>query len=125
MSENLSEVSDKLVKLINPFTQATILAACLIMIIGGLLVFYFRLKDQKQKWRLEYNQVIGTIFFFPTLIVLAIYLQLSKDAVIAILGAFLGSLFTKAVGQGTPVPEDNTPPEPEPAAPRRANPTAL
>jgi len=113
MSENLSDVSDKLAKLINPFTQATILAACLIMIVGGLLVFYYRLKDQKQKWRLEYNQVIGTIFFFPTLIVLAIYLQLSKDAVIGILGAFLGSLFTKAVGQGTPVPEDPAPQEPE------------
>jgi len=115
----MNDVTDTLAKLINPFTQATILAACLIMIIGGLLVFYYRLKDQKQKWRLEYNQVLGTIFFFPTLIVLAVYLQLSKDAVIAILAAFLGSLFTKAVGQGTPTPEE-TPQEPERSSTPRA-----
>ena len=78
-------------------TQGTILVVCLTMIVGGLLIFFLRLRARNQEWKLEFNQVIGTIFFFPTLILLAIYLHMSRDAVVGILGAFLGSLFTRAI----------------------------
>lgn len=80
--------------------QWTILIICVLMLGGGLLVFYFRLWSRNQRWQLEWNQVIGTIFFFPTLILLAVYLNMSKDAVIGILGAFLGSLFARQFGGG-------------------------
>ena len=70
------------------------------MIFGGLLVFYLSLRRRGQKWRTGHGQVIGTIFFFPTLILLAVYINLSRDAVVGILGAFLGSLFSRTISNG-------------------------
>jgi hypothetical protein len=78
------------------YVQLTIGVVCLLMIIGGLLVFYLR--SAGNPWRSDYIQVLGTIFFFPTLIILAVYLNMSRDAVVGILGAFLGSLFTRSTG---------------------------
>lgn len=77
------------------------------MIVGGLIVFYLR--APRLIWRSDYIQVIGTIFFFPTLILLAIYLNMSRDAVVGILGAFLGSIFTRTTGPATPSPDLTTP----------------
>jgi hypothetical protein len=78
------------------YVQITIALTCLLMIVGGLLVFYIR--SSGAPWRSDYIQVLGTIFFFPTLIILAVYLNMSRDAVVGILGAFLGSLFTRNTG---------------------------
>jgi hypothetical protein len=93
------------------YVQITIAVTCLLMIVGGLVVFYIR--SAGAPWRSDYIQVIGTIFFFPTLIILAVYLNMSRDAVVGILGAFLGSLFTRNTGpssqQGGPTSTDSSP----------------
>jgi hypothetical protein len=99
------------------YVQITIALICLLMIVGGLLVFYIR--SSGAPWRPDYIQVLGTIFFFPTLIILAVYLNMSRDAVVGILGAFLGSLFTRNTGpsgqQGGPTSTDSSPsPRPSP-----------
>jgi hypothetical protein len=130
--------SDTVISLLNKlpdtalkYVQITILVVCVIMIVGGLIVFYLR--APRLIWRSDYIQVLGTIFFFSTLIILAVYLNMSRDAVVAILGAFLGSIFTRNVGPINPdlptgtTPSDlttanNPPPTPAPSGSAADNP---
>src|ERR1700688_4886840 len=69
------------------------LATCVAIIFGGLFAF-LRLSING-RWDQLAVQTLGTIFFFPTLILLGIYIELSRDAVTTILGAFVGYLFNQ------------------------------
>jgi hypothetical protein len=83
-----------------------IIIICSIMIIGGLLVFLLIVlksdKDDVSRQLLGGNivQIIGTIFFFPTLILLGVYVHIPKDAIVTIIGAFVGYLFGRSGGNG-------------------------
>ena len=94
------------------YLQLTVIVVCIVMVLCGLLAFYLR--SAGSPWKSDYVQVLGTIFFFPTLIILAVYLNLSRDAVVGILGAFLGSIFTRNIPPSPP------PPPGEGLAPRTA-----
>jgi hypothetical protein len=92
------------------------LGTCGLIIIGGLLVFW-RLVD---RWSQLSIQTLGTIFFFPTLILLGIYIDLSRDAITTILGAFVGYLFNQNRGarsDGYGGGDGETPPD-RPVRPR-------
>jgi hypothetical protein len=84
--------------LIQVIASGSIIFACAAIIIGGLVVFNLHSKSPTNIWGPISVQSLGTIFFFPTLILLAIYLDLPKDAVTTILGAFLGYLFGRGGG---------------------------
>lgn len=75
-----------------------VIMTCGLIIVGGLLVFFFRGQAAQELWGAIPVQTLGTIFFFPTLILLAVYLELPKDAITTILGAFLGYLFGRSGG---------------------------
>jgi hypothetical protein len=66
---------------------------CVLIIGGGLWTFNW-LKSRAE-WDSLAVQTLGTIFFFPTLILLCVYIDLSTDAVTTILGAFVGYLFNQ------------------------------
>jgi hypothetical protein len=78
-----------------------VILTCSLIIVGGLFVFFRRGYASQETWGPISVQTLGTIFFFPTLILLAVYLELPKDAITTILGAFLGYLFGRS-GGGTP-----------------------
>jgi hypothetical protein len=75
-----------------------IVLTCTLIILGGLIVFYCL--SAPTLWNATSVQTLGTIFFFPTLILLAVYLELPKDAITTILGAFLGYLFGRSTNPG-------------------------
>jgi hypothetical protein len=81
------------------------LVTCFLMIVLGLGIFYYR--SSRVEWGALSIQTLATVFFFPTLIILGIYINLSTDAVTTILGAFVGYLFSR----------DRTPPPPALVAP--------
>jgi hypothetical protein len=103
------------------YVQLTVIVVCIVMLLGGLLVFYLR--SAGSPWKSDYVQVLGTIFFFPTLIILAVYLNLSRDAVVGILGAFLGSIFTRNIPPSSPPPGEGLSPGPAPASDTAPAPT--
>jgi hypothetical protein len=117
-SETVISLLNQLPPIALTYIQITIFAVCIIMIVGGLIVFFLRTRHVNA-WRSDYIQVFGTIFFFPTLIILAVYLNMSRDAVVGILGAFLGSLFTRSTGPAAPppngIPEPRPTPSPQPS----------
>jgi hypothetical protein len=75
-----------------------VILTCSLIIIGGLWVFHRRETAAQDLWGPVSVQTLGTIFFFPTLILLAVYLELPKDAITTILGAFLGYMFGRSGG---------------------------
>jgi hypothetical protein len=79
------------------------LIICTLIVVGGLFVFDRRMRQRPADWASLSVQTLGTIFFFPTLILLGIYLDLTKDAITTILGAFIGYLF----GQSRPSGSDD------------------
>jgi hypothetical protein len=111
-------------QLMQVIAGGSIIFACAAIIIGGLVVFNSRSKSPTNIWGPISVQSLGTIFFFPTLILLAIYLDLPKDAVTTILGAFLGYLFGRS---GSNLPDRNPLDKPDPSSntqnisPRRNN----
>jgi hypothetical protein len=114
----VGQLSDEALK----YVQLTVIVVCIVMLLGGLLVFYLR--SAGSPWKSDYVQVLGTIFFFPTLIILAVYLNLSRDAVVGILGAFLGSIFTRNIPPSPPPPPgDGLSPGPAPASDTAPAPT--
>jgi hypothetical protein len=97
-----------------PKNIAALLTCCLI-IIGGLMIFYLT-QPQPRRWDALSVQTLGTIFFFPTLILLAVYIKLSADAIATILGAFVGYVFNQSP---TPRPDSDQTrgPTPRPSGP--------
>lgn len=87
--------SDFSVRLI---ANIAVISTCSLIIIGGLWVFHRRANAAQDLWGPVSVQTLGTIFFFPTLILLAVYLELPKDAITTILGAFLGYMFGRSGG---------------------------
>jgi hypothetical protein len=77
-----------------------VILTCTLIIVGGLFVFFRRGYASQETWGPISVQTLGTIFFFPTLILLAVYLELPKDAITTILGAFLGYLFGRSSSGG-------------------------
>ena len=86
-----------------------ILATCALITVGGLWVFHRRQNTSPAPWGPVSVQTLGTIFFFPTLILLAVYLELPKDAITTILGAFLGYLFGRSSNPGSRGDASDTP----------------
>jgi hypothetical protein len=97
------------------------MATCGLIIFGGLIIFAFLIRE----WNQLALQTLGTIFFFPTLILLGIYIDLSRDAVTTLLGAFVGYLFNQSRGSRLDGRDgDRDGGEPRPRTPRGTNTSA-
>ena len=107
-----ANLSDNIPYLTAASKAATVIVICSFIIIGGLYVFHRRSNRDRDTWGQLSVQTLGTIFFFPTLVILGVYLDLDKSAVTTILGAFIGYLFSRGAS-----------PSPEPDKSAAAKPT--
>lgn len=81
-----------------PWKDVAAIGVSSLIVLVGFLAFVIKRPGGPKCWREIDVQTLAVIFFFPTLIILGVYVQLEKSAITTILGAFLGYLFTRDQG---------------------------